>query len=88
MSYEIPVIDFPEDVEISNELIPEERPQIGEVKNPHRNLNIEERGPAFHEKKDKNKKTNQGGSYLRKGKKYKKPQTRGDKNFNRRNKNK
>ena len=88
MSFEIPVIDFPEEVEISNELIPEERPQIGEVKNPHRNLTIEERGPAFHEKKEKNKKINQGGSYLRKGKKYKKPQTRGDKNFNRRNKKK
>ena len=88
MSYEIPIVDFPIEVEISNELLPEEHPQIGEVKNPHRNLTIEERGPAFHEKKEKNKKTNQGGSYLRKGKKYKKPQTRGDKNFNRRNKKK
>ena len=88
MAYKIPVIDFPLEVEISNELLPEERPQIGEVKNPHRNLVIEERGPAFHEKKDKNKKTNQGGSYLRKGKKYKKRQTKGDKNFNQRNKKK
>ena len=43
------------------------------------------KGGAFHEKKEKNKKTNQGGSYLRKMKKYKKPKTKGDKNFNRRN---
>ncbi|MCK5169401.1 MAG: hypothetical protein KAQ75_05945, partial [Bacteroidales bacterium] len=62
--------------------------QIGEVKNPHRNLGTEVRGPAFHEKKLKNTKTNQGGSYLRKGKKYKKQQTRGDKIFNQRNKKK
>ena len=32
------------------------------------------------------KKTNQGGSYLRKGKKYKKPKTRGDKIYNQRKK--
>ncbi len=88
MSYEIPIIDFPIEVEISKELLPEERPQIGEVKNSHRNLVTEVRGPAFHEKKLKNTKTNQGGSYLRKGKKYKKRQTRGDKNFNQRNKKK
>ncbi|MBU8891532.1 MAG: DEAD/DEAH box helicase [Bacteroidales bacterium] len=88
MLLEIPVIDFPEDVVISNELLPEERTVVGEVKNPHRNLVKEVRGPAFHEKKLKNTKTNQGGSYLRKGKKYKKPQTRGDKIFNQRNKKK
>ena len=46
-------------------------------------------GPAFHEKSEKNKKTNQGGSYRREiAKKYKKPKTRGDKNYNRRNKKK
>ena len=88
MTYEIPIIDFPQEVEISKELLPEEHPQIGEVKNPHRNVTKVVRGPAFHEKKEKNKKTNQGGSYLRKGKKYKKRQTRGDKNFNQRNKKK
>lgn len=86
MAVKIPVIDFPSEVEISNELLPEERPQIGEVKNPHRNVTKIVRGEAFHEKKEKNKKINQGGSYLRKGKKYKKRQTRGDKNFNQRNK--
>lgn len=85
MNYQIPEIDFPEDVEISKLLIPEEQPK--EIpNNPHKNLKIETRGPAFHEKKEKNKKTNQGGSYLRKRKKYKKPQTRGDKIMNRRSK--
>ena len=44
---------------------------------------IKAKGGAFHEKKEKNKKTNQGGSYLRKMKKYKKPKTKGDKNFKR-----
>jgi ATP-dependent RNA helicase RhlE len=39
------------------------------------------------EKKDKNKKTNKGGSYKFKiSKKYSKPITRGDKNFNKRKK--
>ncbi|MFW2348062.1 MAG: ATP-dependent helicase, partial [Wenyingzhuangia sp.] len=34
-------------------------------------------GPAFHEKSEKNQKTNQGGSYRRNlAKKYKKPQRR------------
>lgn len=88
MDYEISIKDFPSEVERSSELLPEERAQLIDTKNPHRNSTIEERGPAFHEKKDKNKKTNQGGSYLRKAKKYKSRQTRGDKNFNQRNKKK
>lgn len=87
MKMEIPVTGFPVEVPISNELLADEKDKIVE-KNPHRNKNEEVRGPAFHEKKEKNKKTNQGGSYLRKAKKYKKRQTRGDKNFNQRNKKK
>mgnify|MGYP004362513065 CR=1 FL=1 len=47
---------------------------------------MKEGGGAFHEKKEKNKKTNQGGSYLRKMKKYKNPKTRGDKNQTKRKK--
>ena len=43
---------------------------------------VRDHGIAFHEKKLKNQKTNQGGSYLRKMKKYKKPKTRGDKIIN------
>jgi ATP-dependent RNA helicase RhlE len=89
MSYKIPIIDFPREVIISTELTPEEKPKIVDSKNPHRNAAKETRGPGFHEKKEKNKKTNQGGSYRRElAKKYKKPLTKGDKNFNRRNKKK
>lgn len=85
MNLEIPLLPFPEEVEPSTRLIPEEQPR--EInKNPGRNAKKTESGPAFHEKKEKNKKTNQGGSYLRKMKKYKKPKTRGDKNFNKKKK--
>lgn len=87
MDYEIPMIDFPEEVEISKELIKEELPTDNSP-NPNRNIKKVERGAAFHEKKDKNKKTNQGGSYLRKMKTYKKPQTRGDKIINKRKRKK
>ncbi|MFC4722073.1 DEAD/DEAH box helicase [Geojedonia litorea] len=79
---------FPEDVAISTELIEEERPQVLEPNNPHKRKK-DAIGPAFHEKKDKNKKENLGGSYRREiAKKYKKPKTRGDKNYNKRNKKK
>ncbi len=86
MDYEIPMVDFPAEVLLSEELLPEERPKnmdIGHIKN----LKPEEkRGAAFHEKKEKNTKKNQGGSYLRKMKTYKKPQKRGDKIANLRSK--
>lgn len=86
MNYEIPQLAFPAEVPISNELAPEEQTRIREVNNPLKNEGL---APGFHEKKEKNKKTNQGGSYRREiAKKYKKPKTRGDKNFNRRNKKK
>ncbi len=84
MSYQIPERVFPGEVKISKETIPEERPEdsgsYGKI------VKKVMKGDAFHEKKEKNKKTNQGGSYLRKMKKYKKPKTRGDKNSNRRKK--
>ena len=87
MNYKIPVLEFPPEVAVSNELSPEERPREVEVKlKPDSDIKI--KGGAFHEKKEKNLKTNQGGSYLRKKKKYKKPKTKGDKNFNRRHKRK
>ena len=79
MDYKIPVIDFPEEVEISKQLTPEERPKIIEISQKHKHKSLPEGGGAFHEKKAKNLKVNQGGSYLRKGKKYKKPKTRGEK---------
>ena len=82
--YEIPLVDFPEDVERSSQSIPEELPQMRTSFN--RNTKLEVRGPAFHEKLEKNKKVNQGGSYKFKAKKYKKPKTKGDKIKNRRKK--
>jgi len=87
MSYSIPVIDFPEEVEISNQKTPEERATTGDNKNPFRNEKKIVLAPGFHEKKDKNKKTNEGGSYKRKlALKYKKPKTKGDKTFKGRDK--
>jgi len=88
MNYKIPVQEFPEEVEISNQKTPEERPQLADTKNPHRNSGKEiVRGPAIHEKKAKNKKSNQGGSYKRElALKYKKPKTKGDKTFKGRDK--
>jgi len=83
MDYEIPVIGFPVEVKISKELIPDERPKEAAVKYI-RNPEIDSGGGAFHKKIEKNLKTNQGGSYLRKAKKHKRPKTRGDKNFNKR----
>lgn len=88
MKMTIPVIDMPESIEISTELIEEERPQIKEHNNPHKRKDEDAPGPAFHEKSAKNSKENLGGSYKFKiAAKYKKPKTRGDKNYNKRNKN-
>ena len=88
MDQQIQVRDFPSQVQISHELIPEERPFQPEVKLKSDLAKGNTGGGAFHEKKEKNTKTNQGGSYLRKKKKHKKPQTRGDKNFMKRHKRK
>ena len=86
MDLQIPLKPFPEGVAISTDLIEEERPQILEPNNPVKRKKASI-GEAYHEKKEKNKKENLGGSYRRElAKKYKKPKTRGDKNFNRRNK--
>jgi len=89
MSYQIPLIDFPEEVGISTQKTPEERALMGDNKNPFRNEKKVVLAPGFHEKKAKNKKTNQGGSYKRElALKYKKPKTKGDKTFKGRNKKK
>jgi len=88
MKVEIPKTEFPSEVEISEELTPDERPEEVEINNPHKR-NEDEVGAAFHEKSEKNSKTNQGGSYRKWiAAKYKKPRTRGDKNYNKRNKKK
>ncbi len=79
MNYKIPVIEIPESVEISDQFTPEERPNLAD-----KNYLPEETRTGVrkvvHEKKAKNQKTNQGGSYKQKIKaKYKKPKTRGQK---------
>ncbi len=89
MDTKIPLLEFPAEVEISELLTPEEQPKEEERNNPHKRKNRETFGEAFHEKSEKNSQTNEGGSYRRLiAKKYKKPKTRGDKNYNKRNKKK
>ncbi len=90
MNYKIPSLSFPDEVEISTKLTPDERPKEDLVENRrNRGSNAHVAGEAFHEKSEKNSKINQGGSYRREiAKKYKKPKTRGDKNYNKRNKKK
>ena len=89
MDLQIPIQEFPEEVELSFELIPDEREQKGKNKDYNRNSKKVELKAGFHEKKAKNRKENLGGSYRRElAKKYKKPKTRGDKIQNRRKKKK
>ncbi len=89
MKYEIPKLEIPEQVEISKQLTEEERPKEEREISKNRTSQEYVPGPAFHEKSEKNSKVNLGGSYRREiAKKYKKPKTRGDKNYNRRNKKK
>lgn len=59
MNYEIPVIDFPENVEVSTQLIGPEK-EKEKVKFLLKKPKLEG-GAAFHEKSDKNKKVNLGG---------------------------
>ncbi len=87
MAYKIPLLPFPTEVEISEKLTREEQPIEFEVNNPHKTDGYVP-GAAFHEKSEKNSQINsKEKKYSRElAKKYKKPKTRGDKNYNRRNK--
>lgn len=85
MDYKIPQQDFPTEVEENEQLLPEERDVAKISKN--RSTETKVRSSGFHEKKEKNKKVNTGGSYRAKlAKKYKKSQTKGDIIANRRSK--
>lgn len=79
MKQTIQVDIIPEGVQIREDLIQEEIPDTHDrsyVVGSKR----EDLAPGFHKKKEKNLKTNQGGSYREKIKaKYKKPKTRGQK---------
>ncbi len=89
MKYEIPVLELPEDLEISDLLTEDERPREDQGISKNRTSLEYVPGPAFHEKSEKNSQVNRGGSYRREiAAKYKKPKTRGDKNYNKRNKKK
>ncbi|MEP3209982.1 MAG: DEAD/DEAH box helicase [Maribacter sp.] len=89
MKMTIKKLELPPSVAIATQLTPEETPKIKERDNPAKSIDDTVRGASFHEKKDKNKRTNQGGSYRRSmEKKYKKSKTKGDKNYNRRKKRK
>ena len=83
MKMKIHTNKIPKEVEVSRELIPEEQPRNIEIHKSHKKKTDEE--VSYHQKSEKNSKTNQGGSYRRIiAKKYKKPKTRGDKNFGKR----
>ena len=89
MDYKIPQLEFPNEVEVTSELTPEERPKMRNIHLQKHKKGDFEKGAAFHEKKAKNLKTNKGNSYKKRlKKKYKKPKTKGDKVFNRKNKRK
>lgn len=78
---------LPEEVELSTELTPEEKPRPVDEESTQSSLT--KTGASFHEKKEKNKKTNQKESYQQQLKrKYKKPIKRGDKIQNKKSKKK
>ncbi|MCF6167209.1 DEAD/DEAH box helicase [Lutibacter sp.] len=80
MNTEIDVLDLPETVEISTQKTAEEMPKIAPERTGKKTTIAEPSGAAFHEKKEKNRRVNLGGSYRREiAKKYKKPKTRGQK---------
>ena len=77
MQTEIPLEKLSEEVEISKELMPEEKDHSSEKEISIKQKAKEKPGEAFHQKSEKNKKINLGGSYKREiKKKYKKPKTR------------
>ncbi len=72
--------ELPQDLEISQKLLLEEKPVLGGDKPYMKEVTIKDSQGAFHEKSEKNKKVNLGGSYRRKlAEKYKKPQRRAPK---------
>lgn len=88
MNFEIPEIDFPDHVEINQQLLPEEKEKTN-LKQSRNREKVKETGASYHEKSAKNSKVNLGGKYKREIKgKYKKNRSRGDKGQNLRKKKK
>jgi len=80
MNYKIPMEPLPEDLEISDVLTEDEKPKFRMKNIPFKMPSKEQSGPAFHEKKEKNKKVNKKNRRADQMKrKYKKPKTRGQK---------
>ncbi len=74
MKKRITLTEVPKEVEISKRLLEEEKIQLAGDKPYLPEVDLKQSKGAFHEKLDKNKKVNLGGSYRRKLKeKYKKP---------------
>ena len=78
MSKNIDLLEIPEDVEISDIYTDEEKPNLAD-KHYLKLISLKNSQGAFHEKKEKNKKTNSGSPALKR-KKHKKPQKRSGKN--------
>jgi ATP-dependent RNA helicase RhlE len=66
MKKEIALLPWPDEVEYSSEMSEDEKP-VSKGKNYLKGVKRIERGASFHEKKDKNKKVNLGGSYKKTG---------------------
>lgn len=81
MNYAIPTVTLPDDVIISNVLTEDELPKKPIVKEVQlKEKKRDDVGPAFHEKKAKNRKTNERVSHKEKmQQKYGKPKSRGKK---------
>ena len=77
MNKNIDLLDFPEEVEISDIYTDEEKPNLAD-KHYLKLISLKNSQGAFHEKKEKNKKVNSGSPALKR-KKHKKPQKRSGK---------
>ena len=90
MDYSIPTIEFPEQVEVTSQLTPEEKkkPVEASIQNHIKSANTV--GSSFHEKSAKNsrKKTEKKSYQKQLKERYKKPIRRGDKIQNRKKKRK
>lgn len=71
MKMEIPRLELPIDLEISDVLTPDEMPKVSMPNVAIKTPSKEDVGPAFHEKKAKNRKVNLGSPGVRKPKKTK-----------------
>jgi ATP-dependent RNA helicase RhlE len=80
MNQTIEILEIPDEVAVSEILTPDEMPDDKQKEIQIRRPSIEEKGPAYHEKKEKNKKVNVKITRAQKMKlKYNKPKSRGGK---------